>query len=1724
MRSLPLVTLLVLTAAASAADGNRLTYLDESDPYYVHRRFPKLVTPQWVGEDGVEAVVILAIDDMRGHEKWETYLRPILNRLKRIDGRAPVSIMTCQIDPNEKHLQTWLKEGVSLETHTYDHPCPLLRDGDFKKAKGTYDRCVDLLASVLNSKPVAFRTPCCDSLNTVSPRFFAEIFNRTTEKGNFLSIDSSVFHLFTSNDPALPRELVQDADGTERFRKYLPADRTFVNYIEDYPYPYVIGRTCWEFPCMVPSDWAAQHLHKPNNPITVRDWKAALDCTVIKQGVFCLVFHPHGWIKSEQVIDLIDHAVAKHGKKVKFLTFKEAQERLDKNLLGGQPLRVSTIGLDNGVRLLDVNNDGYLDVVVGNEKMRQTRLWLPRSKVWGNTEFPVQLVLEGLSNGTPKRFDGGVFFGILRPDGYASILPQQMIHLGGWHFDGSRWVDVVEWTSGLKLIRRASPVTPEGTNRATYLRDLDRDGICEVIVCDDHQRDVFVWSVKDKEWRQLPFTVPGSFILRPMREAGVRFIDINEDGRDDLIWSSEKEYGIYLFTDMEKGWSRKIVESKAGDKGTLPMIARGNTNNGSFVHSRSLWWQNENTNLLKDLVDRRSFNDLLKDVEPGPKTPEASLCSIQTRPGFTVELMAAEPLVQDPIAFAFGPDGKLWVVEMGDYPLGLDGMGKPGGKIKILESIKGDGKYDKATVFLDNIPYPTGVLPWRKGVLVTCAPEIFYAEDTDGDGKADKREPLYTGFVEGNQQHRVNSLVWGLDNWIYCANGDSGGKVKSVKTGAVVDIRGRDFRIRPDTGEIELQTGQTQFGRSRDDWGNWFGNNNANPMWHFVLDDRYQRRNPHLPAPDPRVTVPVRPGAAPVFPVSRTLPRFNDLHTANHFTSACSTIVYRDDLFGPPVADAPGSPVFVFVSEPVHNLVHREVMTAKGVTFSSQRAADEQKSEFLASSDNWFRPTTIATGPDSALWIADMYRHVIEHPQWIPREWQKKLDLRAGHDKGRIYRVYPVDKPPRPIPRLDKLDTAGLVAALDSPSGWQRDMAQMLLVWKQDKAAVPPLEKLAAEGKRPLARLHALCTLDGLGALEPTPLLRALADVHPGVRRHAVRLCEPQSLRVKPGGSLPPELGTALVKLVDDADPQVRMQLAYTLGEWDDPQAGRALGQLAVKDAGDRYLSAAVMSSVNAKNLDAVLLSVMANSRKAAPPSALVENLLRLANALGNRKALTTLLTEVAKPDGGKYASWQFTALAGLLDALDQRSMPLAKVRDEGDDETKAAVKRLAGLFEAARVIVADAKVTEERLLAVRLLGRGLDRHAQDLKILAGLLVPQVSEDLQSAAVTGLGRLREPQVPDVLLRGWKGYSPALRSQAVEVLLRRDEWLQAVLDAVEAKQVLPFEIDAARRQRLLEHKTAAVRDRAGKLFADAVSADRQKVLDEFRSVLSLKGDAARGAPLFVKHCAACHKLGSSGNDVGPDLAALGDKSPESLLVAVLDPNRAVEARYVNYLAVTKNGLTYSGVLAGETGTSITVVGADGKPQVILRTDLAELTSTGKSAMPEGLEKDLKPQDLADVIVHVRAAGPQPQRRVFEGNQPELVKPDKDGSLLLRASNCEIYGSNVLLEKQYGNLGFWRSENDHAVWTAEVPRTGKYAVWLDYACDDGSAGNSYVLQAGLERLTGKVAGTGNWDTYKQVKVGEIQLQAGQQRLVFRSVGRIRTALIDLRSIRLAPLGPE
>lgn len=1769
---------LLFVSALLAADANRLTYLDEfCDPYYPHGGFAKLTTPQWVGEKDVECVVVLAIDDMRDPAKYEAYLRPILDRLKQIDGRAPVSIMTNQVDPQDERLQGWLKEGLSLEVHTFDHPCPCLQGGDFAKAKGTYDKCVDLLNQVPNNKPVAFRMPCCDSLNTPSPRFWVEMFNKTTPAGNYLTIDSSVFNIITGKDASLPKEITHNEQGEERFRRYLPFP-SFVNTIEDYPYPYVIAGKCWQFPCVVPSDWSAQHVQKPNNPNTVRDFKLALDACVLKQGVYNLVFHPHGWIRNDQIVELIDHAVAKHGKKVKFLTFKECDERLTKNLLRGHPLR-NEQGHDNGVRILDANGDGYMDVVIGTRtivndagllamKPGQTRIWDATSQSWLSGEFPEQFDASG-----PR-------FGVLLADGRASMLGR-----GGtvWHLVGADWQAVPE-SDRQVIITTKNDKGPSSLDHGVRLRDFDGDGVCECI--DDHGR-VHAWNLKDRSWVATGATLPPGLTIsysgdrdiqailqQGKRDGGLRFVDLDGDRDHDIVFANENLQGVWLFDSLKTGWKR--VQHPA--EFTLPLIARDGRNNGAWFHSQHLWFQNEDTNRLPDHVDRRAFAQLLgsqkpakeaaaKPVEqPAPaseprpivitptdrksaagqeatderikelgvaKTPQEALATMVVKEGFKLELVAAEPLIVDPVAFDWGPDGRLWVVEMRDYPRGIDEKGKPGGRVKVLTDEDGDGKFDKAQVFVDDLPFPTGIKVWRRGVLITAAPDIIYAEDTTGDDIADVNTTLCRGFGEGNQQHRVNGLRWGLDNWIYVGNGDSGGTVQSLKTQERVRISGRDLRIRPDTGELDAVSGQTQFSLCFDDVGNRFGGNNSQPLWHYVLEDFHLRRTESLLPPPVRQNVPTVPGNAPIFPASKTPTRFNDYHTANRFTSACGVEIYRDTYLGDAYY---GNSL---VCEPVHNLVHREVLEPQGMSFRSDRPADEQQSEFLASSDPWFRPVMARTGPDGALYVADMYRQVIEHPTWIPTDWQRKLDMRVGSDRGRIYRLVRKEEPPRKLQPLDKLSTQDLVAELNNPSGTRRDLVQQMIVWRGDQEAATPLANLATKAMLPQVRWQALCTLEGLNALTPESIAAALQNENAGVRYHGARLAETLLQEH-------PELGQELAKLAEDPDLRVKWQLAWTLGAWDDPTGGEVLAKLAAEHGSDPYFALAILGSLRDVHRADFLVKCL-QRREAfdawfeSSLTQAIENreyatIKRLVRELDNRietdrvLAFRALETILAKLERQPWPNARFVDERGALvmHKLFNLAEKLLQDKEAKPDERFAAAKLLGQQFAASRTIgrptyyvtlqkIAEDEQTAEALRTVALKSLAISPDVE-LPSWERIFSPQAPLALQEAYLAAFTQRQRIEELARLLADWRSRTPTQRTKILDALLAAPEGCEALLSAISRQQILPQQLDAARRTRLLEHPEEHIRKRALHVLRDVTDLDRAKVLASFSDLLDKPGDAMRGKAVFTKRCSQCHRHGGVGHAVGPELASLTDKSPQAFLTALLDPNRAVEDKFQSYLLVTTDGRIITGIITSETGTSITLIEPEGRTQDILRKEIDTLYSSGKSLMPEGLERDMPKQEFADVIAYLRAAPP----KTFAGNEPALVKPEADGKLLLKAAQASIHGPTLVFEAKYQNLGFWQSEDDYAAWSVEVPRAGKYRVTLDYACDESTAGDRFTLTIGDQLLSGKVASTGTWDDYREVDMGEVELRAGTHEAVFRSLGGIRSALLDLRTIRLAP-GP-
>ena len=716
--------------------------------------------------------------------------------------------------------------------------------------------------------------------------------------------------------------------------------------------------------------------------------------------------------------------------------------------------------------------------------------------------------------------------------------------------------------------------------------DFDHDGTPESLV---HEPGKSTLRKPDGSAADFQFPEGIHALDAQGRDNGLRFVDLNGDGFVDLLQSNPSGYAIHL-------WNRTVQPLLGWTKGWSQFVRAGQRTGAPDEPTSLVGLQVSVVDgqvILSDATRTTRLNarELIAVRMPPPKSPQEALASMRLRDGFQIELVAAEPIVIDPVYLDWDTQGRLWVVEMRDYPLGIDGQGKPGGQVKILHDDDGDGRMDRAVPFLTDIPFPSSVLPYGKGALIAAAPDLFYAEDTDGDGRADVRKVLFTGFNPGNQQHRFNGFEWGLDGWLYLANGDSGGTVKSIATGKSLSISGRDLRLRPDTGELETVSAQTQFGRRRDDWGNWFGNNNPTWLWHVTLPEHYLRRNPAVAVKRVTRTLANDDDSTRTFPASAPMTRPNQPWSLNHVTSGCSPSPYRDDLFGPDFATS------VFISEPVHNVVHREVLTPHHSGLQSHRAPDEKKSEFLASTDHWFRPTTLKTGPDGALYVTDMYRFILEHPEWISAEMQARVNLRAGEDRGRIYRIAPKGSTRRPIPNLARLDTTGLVAAMDSPNGWQRDRVMGLLATRRDPAANTPLRALLQPSLRPQVRVQALATLGLLGALDVPTLAASLSDPHPAVRRQALL----QSERLAPGTR---DLFDSVAALATDPDPAVRLQAAFSLGPWPAAWAEPVLRELASRDAADESIRIAVQTSLTPDSpLFRELKAGQAPARAATPPT-----------------------------------------------------------------------------------------------------------------------------------------------------------------------------------------------------------------------------------------------------------------------------------------------------------------------------------------------------------------------------------------------------------------------------------------------------------------------------------------------------------------------------------------
>ena len=962
-----------------------------------------------------------------------------------------------------------------------------------------------------------------------------------------------------------------------------------------------------------------------------------------------------------------------------------------------------------------------------------------------------------------------------------------------------------------------------------------------------------------------------------------------------------------------------------------------------------------------------------KDLPRIPATaPAEALKTFKVKKGFHLELAASEPLVVSPVAMAFDENGRLFVVEMIDYSERRDETPHLG-RIRLLEDTKGDGRFDKSTIYADDLPWPTAVICWNGGIFVAATPDILWLKDTKGDGKADVREVVFTGFAEGvarlNVQAMLNSFNWGLDNRIHGATSNNGGKVRALKhpDAKPLDLRGRDFSFDPRTLTMTSEAGGGQHGLSFDNRGRRFACSNSDHIRLFMYDDRYAARNPFFAMPPALASIAADGPAAEVYRISpdepwriiRTRWRVGGVspvgflegggRVSGYFTGATGTTIYRGDAFPSEYLEN------AFVGDAGGNLVHRKILKPDGVGLIADRAEPEVKAEFVASKDIWFRPVQFANAPDGCLYIADMYREVIEHPWSLPENIKKHLDLNSGNDRGRIYRVVPDGFKQPKLPRLGSATTAELVATLEHPNGWQRDTAARLLFERQDKSAAPLLTKLAANSKFAPGRLHALGALAGLDALSEVHLEKAFKDKDDAVRERAVLLAETVFQRQD---SLTDSLLKKLRDLTTDASPRVRFQLAFTLGEINHPDKINALADIAQRDADNLWIRAAILNALGdgAKRMFSVLLQ-----QPGFRDSAGGQEVLRLlAVQIGARNqpgdvafAFDIMNTHATPP-------LTFSLVRGLGEGLQQAGTSLAK---------NGGVS--PALFEQARKIAADPQAEEAgRLEAIRLLALNNGRLTSDT--LMALLDREQPLAVQLVTLATFARFDIPEVPTALIQRWSTFNPRLRSEALAILLARPERALALLHAIEAGVVRRDELSATRLTFLRTHRDQSIQELTTLVFGRETAKERLQVVNRFRPALNLKGDAAKGKLIYTERCISCHRAGGEGFALGPDMVTVKTAGREKNLESILDPNREVAPQYIAYEIETKDGESILGIIASETATSLTLRQAFGKDSVLLRSTIKTMKSQGQSLMPEGLEAGLNLQSVADLLEFIATA--------------------------------------------------------------------------------------------------------------------------------------------------------
>jgi putative membrane-bound dehydrogenase-like protein len=1004
-----------------------------------------------------------------------------------------------------------------------------------------------------------------------------------------------------------------------------------------------------------------------------------------------------------------------------------------------------------------------------------------------------------------------------------------------------------------------------------------------------------------------------------------------------------------------------------------------------LTHARTAAWNI----VLLSVISAAGTLSSCKQAGP-PYSATEALKTFQLEPGFQMDLFAHEPDVADPVAMEIDEYGRIYVVESPGYPLET---GRALGRVKLLEDTNGDGLPDRSSLFADELTMPTGVMRWKQGILVTDAPNVWYMEDTDQDGKADVKRVVLEGFAFTNPQHTVNAPTYGLDNWVYLAHerptdakvfvdefGDQGTPIRFPDRDDIspLDAQGRNIRFRPDTHKLEVLSGTSQYGQTFDEWGRHFGVNNPNTGRHEVIAARYLERNPDLLLSSVMKDLSEDRHVSFVTERPESPRKEAGLQNFGRITSACSITFYMGGAFPEKYRN------IAFIAEPAHNTALAHTWSPLGASFVAERLHSDR--EFLASKDSWSRPVNFYVGPDGALYVIDYYRRIIEHPEWTSREVYESEAIYHGNDKGRIYRIVPAENPP-PLPRdinLGDVSDQELVSQLGNPNIWWRRTAQRLLIDRGNKNAAAALAEFFGETESPLGKLHALWTLDGLGKSDTTLIQEALDAPEAGLRENAIQLSESHLANS-------PELVEELLKMSDDPDPRVRFQLLCTLGFVNSSAARAARDRLLARDIEDRWMQVAALSS---SSDEGPRLFQMAVAELASSPTEGRANFFRqvasVIAARGSREIRRVLQTVVARSDGDSDW-WRAASLDGLAEGFRGRSSDssILTVQQQGQmlklfESPAGSVRRASlKLLEAiglpqspavARAVERAAKVAESseadadhRVDVIGLLA--LAGPAAHESMLKKLVDPQEPQEVQAAAVHAIGQLDNEEVGVFLLKNWRAMTSAVRMAATEALFLDPARIRLLLEAIRNGEIQSWTMSARWKFRLVTHPDESIRAEAQKLLRAGVD-EREQVVERYESAIAMDGDVERGRQVFEEVCSKCHTFNGVGKEVGPDLGEVRNRPRELLLADILMPNKSIAQQYESYVVELASGETFDGVMGPQTPTTITIRQEEGKEHLIRRSDIESFYVADLSAMAEDLEEQVDIQQMADLLTFIK----------------------------------------------------------------------------------------------------------------------------------------------------------